>query len=69
MLFSNRKFDTASVTSSIHMEKEKRKAKLEQLTADGDKGRDVKERESKKKKERREEKPVEEKHCKPGMFV
>ena len=67
LLFRSKKFDNTHLTSSVHADKEKRKSRVDQSASDGERAKDLKEKESKRKKEKKEEKPVEEKYCKPGV--
>ena len=61
-----KKAETASVSSSIHVEKEKKKGKADSSIADNEKLRDLKDKDGKRKKERKDEKVTEEKFCRPG---
>eukprot|EP00795_Rhopilema_esculentum_P011224 gene11224-21408_t len=64
-----KKAETASVSSSIHVEKEKKKGKADSSIADNEKLRDLRDKDGKRKKERKDEKVTEEKFCRPGDYV
>eukprot|EP00112_Aurelia_sp_Birch-Aquarium-sp1_P011352 Seg2388.2 transcript_id=Seg2388.2/GoldUCD/mRNA.D3Y31 product="MORN repeat-containing protein 1" protein_id=Seg2388.2/GoldUCD/D3Y31 len=65
----SKKVETASTGSAIHAEKDKKRSRTEQSMNDGEKHRDSKDKEGKKRREKKEEKIVEENKCKPGDYV